>query len=150
MAFEKNRYMYSLGQRWRLQLMPHFFFQSVYFTNSWVYEPIYHGDCNSVKGERKTPLYNISFCCLSKLLVKWSRYLGSIRWITGYYFLAQVWPKRFKSIYEAGAMREKMADILNTVFAKRRKFTISICKPCIKHGTPPFSICTWRRLTRSE
>ena len=31
---KKNRYMYSLGQQWVLQLTQHFFLQSMYFANS--------------------------------------------------------------------------------------------------------------------
>ena len=32
-------------------------------------------------------------------------------------------------LYKAGAIREKMADIFKTVFAKKTNFTIIICKP---------------------
>ena len=37
--------------------------------------------------------------------------------------------KRFKIIFKTEAIHKKMATILNTVFAKKRKFTFSIGKP---------------------
>ena len=62
------------------------------------------------------------------------RYLGSVRWVTGYYFLAQVLPKRFKIICKTGAIHKKMADILNTVL----KFIVKIQTNCV--GTQRFKM----------
>ena len=53
------------------------------------------------------------------------RYLGSIKWVTSYYFF---WLNLVKIVSKTGEFREEMADIFNTV-AKKTKFTISICKP---------------------